>query len=709
MLKQQRIINNAKALATSAIAAIIGCTSTSCGNGASSNESTNPMNIDEIEIAEGPLTPETIWKLGRVGDAQLSPDKKTLAFTITYTDIAEDKSYADIYTLPTSGGTPKRLTNTKENEYQIGWTNDGTRLTYLAARQENPQVWSIDLDGKDAKQITNIEGGIDAYRFAPDESKLIVVKRIKLDQTVNDIYPDLPKANARIETDLMYRHWNDWADYAYNHVLYVGLSNGIQKGEPIDIMEGERFHSPLMPFGGIEQINWTPDSKKIAYTCKKLTGKESAFSTNSNIYLYDTENGSTKNLTEDNKGYDMNPVFTADGKIMLWQSMEHDGYESDKNRLMMLNMETGKKTDLSSETENDVLSFALDADGKTIWITSDEKAKDAIFSIDIDSKKITRLTNDVCDYASVADAGDVLIASRMSMKAPSEIYSIDKKTGVATNISNVNTKALAKVEMGDIEERWVKTTDGKEMLVWVLYPPHFDKQKQYPALLYCQGGPQSTVSQFWSTRWNLELMAANGYVVVAPNRRGLPGFGREWCEQISGDYGGQNMKDYLAAIDNVASEPFVDANRLGAVGASYGGFSVYWLAGHHEKRFKAFIAHCGIFNFDQMNATTEEMFFVNWDMKGKFYEKNNAAAMKSFSQSPHLFVNNWDTPIMVIHGEKDFRIPYTQGMGAFNTAVMKDIPAQFLYFPEECHWVLRPQNSILWHREFYKWLDKWLK
>lgn len=681
----------------------------SCSGPLSSMDNKNPMDLNKIDITAGPLTPETIWKLGRVGEAQLSPDKKTLAFTITYTDIAEDKSYADIYTLPVSGGSPKRLTDTRENEYQIGWTNDGLRITYLAAKQDNAQLWSINLDGKDPKQITNIDGGIDAYRFSPDEQRLVVVKRVKLDQTVNDIYPDLPKANARIETDLMYRHWNDWADFSYNHVFYVNLKDMKQQGEPVDIMEGERFHSPLMPFGGIEQINWTPDSKQIAYTCKKLTGKASAFSTNSDIYLYDIEKGSTKNLTEFNKGYDINPAFTANGSHMLWQSMEHDGYESDKNRLMMLDMASGAVTDLSVNTENDVMAFAPDADGKTIWVISDEHAKDAIFSIDIESKAYSRLTNDVCDYTSVADAGDVLIASRMSMKAPSEIYSIDKKTGEARNISNVNTAALAKVEMGDIEERWVKTTDGKEMLVWVLYPPQFDKTKKYPALLYCQGGPQSTVSQFWSTRWNLELMAANGYIVVAPNRRGLPGFGREWCEQISGDYGGQNMKDYLAAIDNVAAEPFVDENRLGAVGASYGGFSVYWLAGHHEKRFKAFIAHCGIFNFDQMNATTEEMFFVNWDMKGNFYEKNNAAAMKSYSQSPHLFVNNWDTPIMVIHGEKDFRIPYTQGMGAFNTAVMKDIPAQFLYYPEECHWVQRPQNSILWHREFYKWLDKWLK
>ncbi len=688
------------ALSLSVVLIVASCNQQTC------NDVKNPFSTSAI--TDSVLTPETMWKLGRVGSATLSPDKKNIAFTITYTDIAEDKNYADIYVMPIQGGKVTRLTDTKENEYQVEWTSDGC-IAYLAARNTDPQVWTIKPDGSEKKQVTNIEGGVEAYQFSPDGQKLLVTKRIKLDQTVNDIYPDLPKANARIETDLMYRHWNQWADYSYSHVLFLKLKNGVQEGEPIDIMEGERYHSPLMPMGGIEQISWTPDGRSIAYTCKKKVGKEAAFSTNSDIYLYDIQTAHTRNLTEGNMGYDINPQFTPDGQYMLWQSMEHDGYEADKNRLMIMNLATNEKRELSHATENNVDAFTLSSDGKSVWVIIDDKAKDQIFNITLADGTLTQLTTDVCDYTSVADAGECLIASRMSMKAPSEIYTIDKQTGKACNLSNVNTEVLANIEMGNVEERWVPTTDGKQMLVWVIYPPHFDKNKKYPALLYCQGGPQSTVSQFWSTRWNFELMAANGYVVVAPNRRGLPGFGREWNEQISGDYGGQNMKDYLAAIDNVSAEPYIDADRLGAVGASYGGFSIYWLAGHHEKRFKAFIAHCGIFNFEQMYPTTEEMFFVNWDMKGAPWDKDNAAAMSSYANSPHLFVNNWDTPIMVIHGEKDFRIPYTQGMAAFNTAIIKGIEAKFLYFPDECHWVQRPQNSILWHREFFRWLDKHLK
>jgi len=692
-------------ITTQLCAIIATIVTTSC----TTNNNQTPMkNPFHTQINSNQLTPEILWQLGRVGTPLISPNKQQIAFTITYTNIAEDKNYTDIYTMPTQGGTIKQITNTKENEYQISWTPDG-RIAYLATKNTAPQVWTINADGTQPTQVTNIEGGIESYLFSPDGTQLLVTKRIKLDQTVNDLYPDLPKANARIETDLMYRHWNQWADFAYSHILVVNIKNGKQDGTPTDIMEGERFHSPLMPMGGIEQICWTPNSQCIAYTSKKKTGKEAAFSTNSDIYLYNIKTQTTINLTQGNLGYDTNPQFTADGQSMLWLSMEHDGYEADKNRLMIMNLATGEKRELSINTENNIDAFTLSTDQKSVWAIIDEKAKDQIFNINISNCQITQLTTDTCDYTTITDAGNCLIASRMSMKAPAEIYCIDKQNGKAQNISHINTETLANIEMGNIEERWIPTTDGKQMLVWVIYPPHFDKNKKYPALLYCQGGPQSTVSQFWSTRWNFELMAANGYIVVAPNRRGLPGFGREWNEQISGDYGGQNMKDYLTAIDNLAAEDFVDENRLGAVGASYGGFSIYWLAGHHQKRFKAFIAHCGIFNLEQMYPTTEEMFFVNWDLKGAPWDINNTAAQASYANSPHLFVNNWDTPIMVIHGEKDFRIPYTQGMAAFNTAIIKGIEAEFLYFPDECHWVQKPQNSILWHREFFRWLNKHLK
>ena len=685
---------------------------TSCST---SEPTTNTVSIDQHitsvanKLTGDILTPEIMWNMGRIGTPKLSPDGKQMVFTITYTDIAEDKNYTDIYSLPTEGGALKRLTSSVANEGQPEWLPDGSGISFLKAFEGSAQLWRIDADGADETRLTDIEGGIDMYSFSPDMTQLLYVKRVKLDKTVADIHPDLPKANARIETDLMYRHWNAWSDNSYNHVFVTAFEKGKLSTAGRDLLEGERFHSPLMPFGGIEQISWSPDGKSVAYTCKKLSGMASAKSTNSDIYLHDIATGKVRNLTEGNMGYDMNPLFSADGKRLFYQSMARDGYESDKNRLMMLDLESGNRTDLSAETEDHVASFALDSDGKTVWFISDHHAKENIYKVDIVTGKIAQLTNDICDYTSLADNGDNIIATRMSMSAPTEIYAVSKTDGTSKALTQVNMPVLDKLCMGNIEERWITTTDNRQMHTWVIYPPHFDKSKKYPAILYCQGGPQSTISQFWSLRWNMQLMAANGYIIVAPNRRGLPGFGTEWNEQISGDYGGQNMQDYLAAIDAVSAEEYVDENRLGAVGASYGGFSIYWLAGNHQKRFKTFISHCGIFNFDQMYATTEELFFVDWDLKGAYWEYDNPAAMKSYKASPHLFVNNWDTPIMVIHGEKDFRIPYTQGMAAFNTAKMKGLEAQFLYYPEECHWVNRPQNSILWHREFRKWLDKWLK
>lgn len=670
-------------------------------------QSSEPYTIPQFTTNQGLLTPESLWQLGRIGDVVLSPDGSTAAFTVSYTDIAEDCSYTDIYTVSVNGGTPRRITFTKENEYSIAWHPDGQRIAYLATKSNNPQVWTIRPDGTDARQITDVEGGIENYLFSPNGTMLAYTQRVKLDTLITDRHPDLPKANARLETDLMYRHWNNWADGKYSHIFIAKVDNMAR--EAVDIMQGERFHSPLMPFGGIEQIAWTPDGSAIAYTCKKLTGRASAESTNSDIYLYDIATRTTRDLTPDNNGYDTNPQFTPDGRKMLWLSMEHDGYESDKNRLMSLDLVTQQTIELTAETENHCSDFCLSPDGKTAYFIADELARDQIFSVSVDGGTIRKVTNEDCDYKSLLCTGDKLIAKRQSISQPTEIFAVDIATGTAENISNINTESLTQVKMGRVEERWITTTDNKKMLTWVIFPPDFDATKKYPALLYCQGGPQSTVSQFWSSRWNFQLMAANGYIVVAPNRRGLPGFGRQWNEQISGDYGGQNMRDYLSAIDAVSAEQYVDNERLGAVGASYGGFSIYWLAGNHEKRFKAFVAHCGIFNLEMMYPTTEEMFFVNWDLKGAPWDKDNKAAMKSYSASPHLFVRQWDTPIMVIHGERDFRIPYTQGMAAFNTAIMRGIDAEFLYFPDECHWVLKPQNSIVWHREFFSWLDKWLK
>jgi len=570
------------------------------------------------------------------------------------------------------------------------------------------QLWEMNPDGSGKKQITFIEEGIGDFKYFPNGSKVVLMKTVKLDQSVNDMYADLPKANARLETDIMYRHWDSWHDYTYNHLLIADYDEkGIHEAK--DIMPGERFDSPMKPFGGMEQVAISPDGKMIAYTCKKKVGKEYAFSTNSEIWFYNLESGETKNLTEGNMGYDQNPVFSPDGSKIAWESMERDGCESDQARLFIADVATGERINLFENFEESATSISWAENGKTIYFISDIQASDEIFSVDVASKEIKQITEGIHDYRSIQLTETGLVALKQSMSQPDELYLVSLETGKDEAITEVTKPIMDQLKMGKVEKRWVKTTDGKEMLVWLIFPPDFDPQKKYPALLYCQGGPQSTVSQFWSYRWNFQMMAANGYIIVAPNRRGLPGFGKEWLDQISKDYGGQNIQDYLTAIDDAAKEPYVDENRLGAVGASYGGFSVYYLAGHHEKRFKAFISHCGMFNFEQMYTTTEEMWFENWDIGGAYWDKENKAAQRSYGFSPHKFVDKWDTPILIIEGENDFRIPYTQGMAAYNAAIIRGIPAEFLLFHDETHWVMKPQNGLLWQRTFYKWLDRWLK
>jgi dipeptidyl aminopeptidase/acylaminoacyl peptidase len=662
---------------------------------------------DTPQLSSDIMTPELLWSFGRVGGAQVSPNGKTVLYTVTYYNIEENKSYRDIYTVPVSGGEAKNITNSGINESSAVWRPDGEKIGYLSSASGSVQLWEINPQGSGAEQVTDIEGGISGFGYSPDQSKIFFVKSVKLDKSVNELFPDLPEAKARLETDLMYRHWDSWHDYTYNHIFIADYPGKITDGT--DIMEGEKFDSPTKPFGGTEQICWSTNSKTIAYTSKKKTGKAYSLSTNTDIYFYDTETGKTTNFTSGMMGYDQNPVFSPDGRYIAWESMARDGYESDKSRLFVADLETGEKRDYSENFDQNSNGLTWSADSKSIYFISDIHATDEIHRLDLADGSIVRVTDGIHNYQTVLPAGEKLVAQKVSMSQPAELYAVDPLTGKDEALTSVNKGILDQLTMGKVEERWMTTTDGKEMLVWVIYPPHFDPNKKYPALLYNQGGPQGTVSQFWSYRWNFQIMAANDYIVVAPNRRGLPGFGQEWNEQISKDYGGQNIKDLLTAIDEMAKEPFVDENRLGAVGASYGGFSVMYLAGHHNGRFKAFIAHDGIFNFEQMYLTTEEMWFVNWDLGGPFWDTTNAAAQRSFGFSPHKYVQNWDTPILIVQGEKDYRVPTGQGMAAFNAAVLRDIPAEFLYFPEENHWVLQPQNGILWQRVFFNWLDKWLK
>lgn len=682
---------------------------TGCSGGDKTSGSGQNYIPSTPKLTSDRLTPEILWSFGRIGVPQVSPDNKMILYGVTYFNIAENKSYRDLYVTPVTGGAAKRITNTVEKENEEIWRPDGKKIGYLLSKSGESQLWEMNPDGSSNQQISHIKGGISGFKYAPDLKHILYINAVKLDKDVHDMFPDLPLANARLETDLMYRHWDSWHDYTYQHIFVAGYGeNGLSDDK--DIMVGERFDSPMKPFFGIEQVDWHPDGKSLAYTCKKKTGREYTLSTNSDIYVYNLETNETTNYTEGMMGYDVNPVYSPDGKYLAWESMARDGYESDKNRLFVADLSSGQKIDYSAGFDQNVQNLTWNDDSKSIYFISDIQATDEIYKLNLNDGNISRITDGIHDYQSVAIAGNKLVASKVSMSQPAEIYRVDPSFGVDEPITTVTKGIMDQLAFGKIESRWITTTDKKKMQVWVIYPPHFDPSKKYPALLYCEGGPQSTVSQFWSYRWNFQIMAANDYIIVAPNRHGLPGFGQEWNEQISGDYGGQNMKDYLIAMDTLAEEPYIDKNRLGAVGASYGGYSVYFLAGHHQKRFRAFIAHCGVFNMEAKYSTTDEMWFPNWDNGGAYWDLNNKVAQNTYKNfSPHKFVQNWDTPILVITGEKDFRIPSTQGMGAFNSARLKGIPAQFLYFPDESHWVTQAQNGILWQRVFFQWLDKWLK
>ncbi len=675
-----------------------------CDNKKENPEARKGYKTPEQKLSSDIMTPEVLWSFGRISNPAISPDGSKAVYGVTYFNKEEDRSYTDLYVMNLADGKITQITDTDYNESDANWTPDGKRISYLA----KGQLWEMNPDGSGAKQITQIEGGINGYLYAPDGSKIAYYKDIKMEPTVQDMHPDLPKAKARIINDQFYRHWNDWVE-GYTHIFIADYTPAQPITSGQDIMKDEKWESPVRPWGGTEQLAWTRDGQKLIYTCRKKYGIDYAFSTNTDLYAYNTADGTTVNLTEGMMGYDKNPVLSPDGKKMAWESMERDGYEADKNRLFVMDLETGKKKDFTKNFDQSVGNLAWDKDNNTVWFISDYHATDEIYSLNTTSGEIKKHTDGIHNYTSVAPVNGSLITTQVSMSKPAEIYRTDPATGKDEELSFINKPLLDQLTMGKVEKRWVKTTDNKDMLVWMIYPPHFDPNQKYPAILYCEGGPQSTVSQFWSYRWNFQQMAANGYIIVAPNRRGLPGFGQEWLEQISGDYSGQNIKDYLSAIDEAKKEPYIDENRLGCIGASYGGYSVYYLAGHHNNRFKAFIAHCGIFDLEMQYYTTEEMWFAHWDLGGAPWEKNNKIAQRTYANSPHKFVGNWDTPILVIHGQKDFRIDASQGMAAFNAARMRGIPAQYLYFPEECHWVLGCQDGILWQRTFKAWLDKWLK
>lgn len=678
------------------------------------NQSTNAIDESQdveyigkhnITVPDGKMTPEVLWAFGRLSDIQISPDKQTILYGVSYYSIEQNKSNRELFTISTNGENNTQITHTKKGEFNAKWVKNGTKIAFLSASSGSMQLWEMNPDGSDRQQISNYEGGIADYLYSPDNQKVILIANVKSKPNTSDVYPDLDKTSGIIVEDLMYKHWDEWVTTVPHPILFD--YDGAKLSNEKDILEGELFECPVKPFGGVEQIAFSPDNKYIAYTSKKMVGKDYALSTNTDIYLYDIVAQKTiKNLTDGMMGYDMNPVFSPDGKKLAWESMEHDGYESDKNRLYVMNMETMEREDISINFDQNSSCLQWDNEGKNIYMISCWHGTTQVYKVDIATKSFKQITDGVHDYEQIALGNNTIIGVKHSMSMPNEIYTINESDGLETQITFENQHILSQMEMGKVEGRWITTTDNKKMLVWVIYPPKFDSNKQYPTLLYCQGGPQSPVSQFWSYRWNFQIMAANDYIIVAPNRRGLVGFGQEWLEEISKDYGGQCMRDYFTAIDSVSTEPYVNKEKLGCVGASFGGYSVYWMAGHHEKRFKAFIAHDGMFNLEQQYLETEEMFFVNWDLGGAYWDANTKT---TYDNSPHKFVDKWDTPIMIIHGEKDYRILASQGMSAFNAAQLRGIPSELLIFPDENHWVLQPQNGILWQRRFFNWLDKWLK
>lgn len=682
------------------------------------------------------LTPELLWSMGRIGSAILSPDKTNILYTVTTYNISENRGYSAIYILNSETKETKKLTvNTSKSESDANFIENGRKIVFLCADDNGTsQLWMMNTDGSNRKCISSEKTDVNGYLFSPDEKNVVLIHDVPTETSIIKNDDDLPKATGMVINELMYKHWDRYVRSVPHP--FIANFDGSQITNARDILDGQPYESPMCPFGGIEEFAWSPDSKSLAYVMRKKTGRDYAISTDSDIFLYNLETGKTKNLckpenykapivnatsslkhqiqyneNEDyNLGYDDKPKFSPNGKYIAWTSMKHDGYESDRTRLCVFEFSTGSKTYVTETFDSGVNDFVWDDNSKELYFSGVWHGKTNLYKTNLKGE-VSKITDEVCDYTlvDVDSRQNKLLTKKQSMSMADDIFFVDIKKGTSYQLTNINESIYNKLTFGEVKERWVKTVDGKQELCWVIYPPHFDKNKKYPTLLFCEGGPQSPVSQFWSYRWNFQIMAANGYIIIAPNRRGLPGFGYEWLTQISGDYTGLCMKDYLSAIDDICKEPYVDKDRLGCVGASFGGYSVYWLAGNHDKRFKCFIAHDGIFNTQQQYLETEEMWFPNWDMGSAPWVKPGGEMQKVYSESPHMFVDKWDTPILCIHGQKDFRIEYTQAESAFNAARLRGIPAQLLLFPDENHWVLKPQNAILWQRTFFRWLDKWLK
>ncbi len=681
-----------------------------------------PLMIDNAlsaeEIAAGRLTPEVMWKMSRVGSSSLSPDGSQLVYAQTDYNMSENRGVTTLWIENMESHTITALTDTSSNNVAPAWSSDGQKIYFLSDRSGTMQIWEMSATGGNARQLSDFDKDVEGFGINAQGDKVWYVQRVQsANRRSSDIYKEMDKSKARIYDDLMARHWDYWDEGEYLHI-FVGDLTGNKIGKGTDIIGAEAaYDAPLAPYFDMGEIAWNNAGNRLAYTCKPLTGTAYAISTDSDIFVYSLESGVTQNICKpagiaskenDLPGYDKYPVWSPDDRHIAFRSMRRAGNESDKERLMVYDCQTAEIQDITAEFDYNAMNVVWDGNDALYFIAPIE-ATHQICHVMLTDPKVAVITAGDHDINAFTYAGGRIAAEMCTISMANTLVEINPTNGEIAPISEVNKPIYDNIRMGEVQKRWVKTSDGKQMLTWVILPPDFDATKSYPVLLYCQGGPQSVVSQFWSYRWNFQAMAAQGYIVVAPNRRGLPSFGQEWLDQISGDYSGQNIRDYLAAVDDVAKEPWADETRMGCVGASYGGYSVYFLAGCHEKRFKAFISHCGIFDFESMYGHTEELWFVNNDYGGAYWDKQNSTAQRSYANSPHKFVDKWDTPILIITGEKDFRIPYTQSLEAFTAARVRGIPARLVAFENEAHQVFKPQNALVWNREFFGWLDKYVK
>ncbi len=730
-----------------------------CGTG---KKNAQPIALDTAltaeEIAARRFTPEVMWKMGRLASSQISPDGTAVLYALTYYSVSENRSTTSLWVQPMPTDSlpdpqPRQITETGYKDTDPRWSADGRTIFFLSNRSGSQQeIWSIRPDGTAMRRVsiekeTAPQGDITAFGVAPQNNKIWFTREVKVQPVSGGDWYGFEKSNVRIYDDLMERHWDTWEDGSYSHIFVADFNvhrDSYTISNPVDIMPGEAWDAPMAPYFDAAEIAWNHAGTALAYTCKKMTGYEYAMSTDSDIYLYSLADGSTLNLTKvdgqsiapayDLPGYDRYPVFSPDDKLIAWRHMPRARNEADREHILVMSVTGESKTDLTPVFDYSAENLVWSADGRTIYFLACIEAETQICSVDRETGIVSVLTRGPHDYTAFSMAGGKTVAEKTTLSMATELFVVDLgKAALDTaceeqpleicgnderyfpvsrdsRLSHINDRIYEAVDMGVVEKRWITTSDNQQMLTWVALPPDFDPNKKYPTLLYCQGGPQSVISQRWSYRWNFQLMSAQGYIVVAPNRRGLPSFGTEWLDQISGDYSGQNIRDYLSAIDAVSSEPWVDRDHLGAIGASYGGYSVFYLAGRHDGRFKALIAHCGMFNLESFYGETEELWFPYHDLGGAPWEQaDKPVAKRSYSNSPHLAVNRWTAPILIITGENDYRIPYTQSLEAFTAARAHGIPARLVSFADEAHQVFKPQNSLVWNREFFGWLDKYLK